>query len=190
MRAEPRMVRALLLSLVALLAPAPAHGQWPGSVPEVCSVPTTFQVRPHSTCSDVPAPRPGGCAAPVASVSAQRGEVEDVQLLLRKGSDADDPGGGVRNVTVSLHGIPSSVTASVYRVGYVRAEHTPRYAGSGGVAQPVMPLQQDQVFSVPAGVAQPLWISLRVAAPPPRGTTQKDPFKFPMSWGTTPKAHP
>lgn len=152
------------LALLALLAGARA--QWPGSVPELCVVPTSFPIRPYSTtCSDVPASLPGGCAAPRASVSAQRGETEDVQLLLRRGADADDLAGGVRNVAVSVAGLPSNVTAAVFRVGYVRAEHTPRYSGSGGGwrPDPLLPLPPGATFSVPSAVAQPLYVSLRVA---------------------------
>ena len=147
--------------------------QWSGSEPEICVVPSTFEVRPHSTCSDVPTSLTGGCAAPIASISAQRGETEDIQLLLRKGSDIDDPKGGVQNVSIMLEHLPledgksveAMVTASVYRVGYVYAAHTPRYPGSGGGwrPDPLLPLKAEQTFSVPSGVAQAIWISFRVS---------------------------
>ena len=118
----------LLLFVVVLGLLAGARAQWPGSVPELCVVPTSYPVRPYSsTCSDIPASVPGGCAAPHASISAQRGEIEDVQLLLRRGADADDRAGGVINVTVSVSGLPDAVSAEVFRVGYVRTEHTPRF---------------------------------------------------------------
>ena len=152
-----------LLALALLPSATLSQTGWPASGAELCVLPSTASVTPHSTCSAHASSTAGGCAAPTANVLAQLGETEDVQLLLRKEPDLDDPIGGLRNVTVKV-AAPTGVVASVFRVGYVFAHHSPRYAGSGGGwrGDPLLPLSEGGAFDVPPSVAQGIWISLRV----------------------------
>eukprot|EP00041_Stephanoeca_diplocostata_P013732 m.243299 g.243299 ORF g.243299 m.243299 type:complete len:403 (+) comp19445_c0_seq4:87-1295(+) len=142
-------------------APKQVGASWSASGPELCVVPTTAQVRPDSTCSDTTTSS-SNCASPAAYVNAQIGEVEDIQLLLRKSIDADDTLGGLTGVSVVVNGLPADISVKTFRVGYVWAQHSPRYAGSGGGwrPDPLMPISEK--FDIPSEVAQPLWVSVSV----------------------------
>jgi hypothetical protein len=152
-----------------LLALAPAQTGWPASGPELCVVPATLPIRPSSTCADFGAG--ASCEGALADVAAQRGEVESVQLLLRRSADMDTAGGLV-NVSVSVVGMPAAVAvASVFQVGFVNTRHSPRYEGSGGGwrPDPLLPPPAPGVgFDVAPDQAQPIWVELRVprSAPP------------------------
>ena len=139
---------------------------WPGQGVEVCVVPTTTTIKPTSTCSDAYSSS-SGCEAPVAKIQGMQGEIEDVQILLRKGTDADDRVGGVSNVRVqvSLDEGNDVATAASFRVGYVWADHSPRQPGSGGGwrPDPLLPISENKTFAVPPNVAQSLWISFRLS---------------------------
>ena len=137
--------------------------EWSASGVEVCAVDSGLQVRVHSTCSDF-ATSGSSCSAPVARVIGMRGEVEDAQILIRKATDADDTVGGIANVTVDVHIDEDLIVPQVYRVGYVFAQHSPRYPGSGGGwrPDPLLPLRKGEAFSVPANVTQAIWVSLRL----------------------------
>jgi hypothetical protein len=140
-----------------------AQTEWPGSNAELCVYPTTTQVRPHSTCSDTISST-SNCASSTAFVHAQIGEIEDIQLLLRKGIDADDHVGGLTDVQISFSNLPPFIHATTYRVGYVKVDHSPRYPGSGGGwrPDPLLPLSNGKSFDIPASTAQPLYVSLAV----------------------------
>lgn len=153
------MTNALLLLI--LFEFTSAQTGWSGSNAELCVFPLTSQIRPTSTCSDTNTAS-SNCRTQTAIVTAQRGEIEDVQLLLRKGIDVDDIVGGLSNVTISVHNLPPFVTATTFRVGYVKAHHSPRYAGSGGGWRPDPLLPIKLPFSIPSSTAQPLYVTLAV----------------------------
>ena len=151
-----------ILVVVALNLLHQCLASWPSQGPELCVIPSTTQIRPHSTCSDTTAST-SACAAAHATVQAQIGEVEDIQLLLRKSTDSDDIIGGLKSVTINVSGFPNFVTVTMYRVGYVFTTHSPRYPGSGGGwrPDPLLPIGGHS-FDVPPNIAQPIYVSLAV----------------------------
>ena len=146
-----------------LTSTALAQTGWPASGPELCVVPATLPIRPTSTCADYG--HGASCEDAVADVAAQRGEAESVQLLLRRSADLDTAG-GLTNVSVAVVGLPATVAAtSVFQVGFVHADHSPRYQGSGGGWRPdplLPPPAPGTGFDVAPGDAQPVWVELRV----------------------------
>ena len=153
-----RSLHLLLLLLNVLYA----KSSWPALAPELCVVPTTTQIKPTSTCSDATSST-SNCAAPIAYVNAQIGEIEDIQLLLRKSIDQDDTIGGLTNVSIAVNNLPSFITYTTYRVGYVYTNHSPRYPGSGGGwrPDPLLPIR-NKPFNVPPSITQPLYVSFTI----------------------------
>ena len=165
-------MRLLFLVFVAQLQVWFGASSWPAEGAELCVVPTTFPIRPFTTCADTGSSS-SNCDAAEAYIQGQIGETESLQLLMRDSRDADDPLGGLTNVSLSVtfsSNDAAPATVSVYRVGYVLAKHSPRYPGSGGGwrPDPLFPLKELALFDVPAGTAQGIWISFvisRGAAP-------------------------
>lgn len=136
--------------------------QFPASLPELCTVPTTLPVRPWSTCADFG----HGSSVEDAKVdlAAQRGETEAAQLLLRYSSDMDTSG-GLSGVAIVVTGLPSSVAiVNIYQVGFVDTRHSPRYEGSGGGwrPDPLLPAPADGGFGIAADESQPIWLEVVV----------------------------
>ena len=148
--------------------PLRAGGQvaWPASGPEVCVVPSTWNVRPWSTCSDaIAVDASTNCADAALSIDISRGETESVQVLIRKAADLDDKVGGMSNVNVAveINNDDASVDADIYQVAYVDTKRSPRYQGSGGGwrGDPLIPLTN--AIDILPDVTQSIWISFRVS---------------------------
>ena len=161
----------LQVSFLVIFALLPIKAQWPASLAEICVVPTTFPIRPHTTCADTGSSS-SSCNAAIISMQGQIGETESIQILLRKGVDlVDDPIGGVKNVNISINGFNQNTTSivssiEVYKVGYVFLRHSPRYAGSGGGwrPDPLLPLDIDNtLFDVPPSTSQGIWVSFTIS---------------------------
>ena len=186
------MIITTLSLLILATTTQPVVSQWPGSGPDVCVVPSTFPVRPETTCSDSLSSR-SDCQALNIDLAFQRGETEDVQILIRKESDLDDVKGGVENVSVALTQVSDpSVNIAFQRVLYVKADRTPRYPGSGGGwrADPLYPIPANTTFDVPSGVTQSIWVSFTVSEEAIPGhnvtgeislSTNKTVFKIPFN---------
>ena len=98
------------VSFFLIFALLPTNAQWPASLAEICVVPTTFPIRPHTTCADTGSSS-SSCDAAMIVMQGQIGETESVQILLRKGVDViDDPIGGVKNVNISITGFHQNTT--------------------------------------------------------------------------------
>ena len=171
----------ILLTIVSLFiicvkSSSSLTSKWPASLAEICVVPTTFPIRPHTTCADTGSSSTS-CDAAAISMQGQIGETESIQLLLRKGIDLiDDPTGGLQNVNISIQTnndqpIRTKPISSIniYKVGYVYANHSPRYAGSGGGwrPDPLLPLGEgnnaDKLFDIPPSTSQGIWISFTIS---------------------------
>jgi len=161
---EMKSFLTLLTFIIVRYDVSCAQASWPGSGPDICVVPSTFPVRPDTTCSDSMSSR-SDCEALNVDLSFQRGESEDVQILIRKEPDLDDLKGGVENVSVSVTKTSDPVSVNFYRVLFVEAKRTPRYPGSGGGwrADPLYPITADTTFDVPSGVTQSIWVSFTVS---------------------------